>query len=250
MTQANTIRNLNITGFGAGMMTGFPLPTEPGFLHRALQPLLATSSLNVGFDIVDMGSVTAHRSQKHLARKVLTHRPDIVVLQFGSSDAGTPFRNGFGHQHWFKRVSHTRERIYATPADLLALLQWQLYNLASELFLIRPATTLKDYLNAHLSMVHDCRVAGCVVVVVSPFVMGGDRSNRFARRYARALSEQLPRAPSICYLDAHALLSHWPRRQMLLRDGFHLSSLAHQKLGTALASVLTEAARQSLRDRN
>jgi hypothetical protein len=107
-----------------------------------------------------------------------------------------------------------------------------------------------DYLNAHLSMVYECRVAGSGVVVVSPFVMGGGRSNRFARRYAAALSEQLPRSQDIYFMDAHAVLSQLPRHQMLLGDGFHLSPLAHQKLGAALTSVLAEAARRRIHVRH
>ena len=248
--EIGTTMNLSIAGFGAGMMTGFPLPSEPGFLHRAVQPLLASGQFNVVFDIVDMGSVTAHQAQRQLARKVLAQRPDIVVLQFGSTDVGTPLRNGFGRHHLFKKVSHVRERVYARPSDPLHLLEWHLHGLASELLLIRPVTSLKNYLNAHLGMVYECRVAGSAVVVVSPFVMGTGRSNRFARLYTAALSAQLPRSAGIYFLDAHAVLSQCPRRKMLLGDGVHLSALAHQKLGSALASVLAEAARQQLLIRN
>jgi lysophospholipase L1-like esterase len=105
-------------------------------------------------------------------------------------------------------------------------------------------TPLENYLTAILEMVDECRDAGSAVVVLPPFVMGGGRSNRFARRYTRALEEQLSEVPGAWFLDAHSLLSQEPRSEMLLRDGFHLSARAHQKLGVALGQVLAKVAQR------
>jgi lysophospholipase L1-like esterase len=124
-------------------------------------------------------------------------------------------------------------------------LKWKLRSLASDLLQVPPLVPLATYQTAVLDMVQECRAAGCKVVVVSPFVMGGGRSDHFARRYTDALADYLPKVPEVHFLDAHALLSTWPRRQMLLRDGFHLSPEAHRKLGAALAKVIAETARES-----
>jgi lysophospholipase L1-like esterase len=105
-------------------------------------------------------------------------------------------------------------------------------------------TPLESYLTAFLNMVDECRDAGSTVVALSPFVMGGGRSNRFARRYTRALEEQLSRIPGAYFLDAHSLLSQERRSEMLLRDGFHLSARGHQKLGLALGQLLAKVAQR------
>jgi hypothetical protein len=104
--------------------------------------------------------------------------------------------------------------------------------------LVPSRTPLEDYLAAILNMVDECRDAGSAVVVLSPFVMGVNRCNRFARRYARALGQQLSCTPGAYFLDAHSLLSQERRSDMLLRDGFHLSAHAHQIIGVALGQLL------------
>jgi lysophospholipase L1-like esterase len=91
-------------------------------------------------------------------------------------------------------------------------------------------------------MVDECVSAGIAVVVLSPFVMGGARSNRFAARYSHALRRHLPLSSVVHLLDAHALLSRERRSQMLLRDGFHLSARGHQIVGAALGQLLAQIA--------
>ena len=229
------------------MIAGYPLAAETGFLHQAVQHLHQGGQFKVAFEIVAMGGFPADRARKHLAKKVLTPRPDIVVLQFGSTDASAPLRNGFGLRHQYSRNdSAVRGKVSARSAAPLDLVKWQLRNLASELLLVPPIAPLDNYLATLLSMVDECRAAGSAVVVVSPFVMGGGRSNRFARNYTHALAKQLPRTPGVYFLDAHALLSPWPRRTMLLRDGFHLSAEAHQILGAALSESLVTAAKHQI----
>ena len=237
--------NLSITGFGACMIAGFPLSQEAGFFHHAVQHLHQTGQFKVAFEIVAMGGFPADRAHKHLAKKVLAQRPDVVVLQFGSTDASAPLRHGFGLRHLFPRKDpYVREQVSNQPPAPLDLVKWQLRNLASELLCVPPISPLNDYLPALLNMAYECCAAGSTVVVVSPFVMGGGRSNRFARYYTQALAEQLPQSPGVHFLDAHTLLSQSERREMLLRDGFHLSATAHQKLGAALGELLTHAAQE------
>ena len=227
------------------MIAGFPLSQEAGFLHHAVQHLHQNGQFKVAFEIVAMGGFPACRAHKHLAKKVLAQRPDIVVLQFGSTDASAPLRHGFGLRHLFPRKDpYIHAKVSTQPPQPLDLVKWQLRNLASELLCVPPIAPLNDYLPALLNMAYECCAAGSMVVVVSPFVMGGGRSNRFARRYTQALAEQLPKSPNIHFLDAHSLLSQSPRPEMLLRDGFHLSTSAHEKLGAALGELLTRTAQQ------
>lgn len=230
------------------MIAGYPLPAETGLLHQAVQYLRQVGKLEVEFEIVTMGGFPVDRARKHLSKKVLTHRPDVVVLQFGSIDASAPLRRGFGVRWLFRKdagIRHPgREGVSLQPPAPLDLLKWRLRSLGSEILLVPPRTSLDDYLTAILSMVDECRDAGSPVVVLSPFVMGGGRGNRFARCYTQALEQQLSRVPGAYFLDAHSLLSKERRSEMLLRDGFHLSARAHQILGVALGQLLAKVAQR------
>lgn len=236
--------NLTITGFGACMIAGFPLSLETGFLHQAVQHLHRSGEFEVDFDIVAMGGFPVPRARTHLAKKVLANHPDIIVLQFGATDASAPLRNNFITRRRLHKTPHASETVSPLPPTPADLLKWRLRSLASDILRVPSLTPIEDYLQIMLEMAHECRLSGSRVVVVSPFVMGGWRSDRFADQYRRALAEPLARIPDIYYLDAYALLSRAPRPAMLLRDGFHLSARAHEMLGAELAKTLAQAARQ------
>lgn len=226
------------------MIAGYPLPAENGFLHLAVQHLRQKHPAQVDLEIVALGGFPAPRAPKHFAKRVLVHRPDIVVLQFGSTDASAPLRNGVLLRQLMKPKPHSRQKVSAQPAAPVDGWKWRLRSLASELLLVPPLTPLTDYAGAMLDLAWQARCANCEVVVVSPFVMASGRSNRFAREYTDTLRRRLPMDGKTHFLDAHALLSAAPRRDLLLRDGFHLSPLAHQKVGTALGELLVKTCRK------
>ena len=55
--------SLQIRGFGACMITGYPLPAEAGFLYQAVQYLRQASKLEVELEIVTMGGFPVNRAQ-------------------------------------------------------------------------------------------------------------------------------------------------------------------------------------------
>jgi hypothetical protein len=77
------------------MIAGYPLSIASGFLYQAIQQLHQSGKFKPVFDIVAMGGFPAHRAHKYLTKKVLPEKPDVVVLQFGSTDASAPLRNNF-----------------------------------------------------------------------------------------------------------------------------------------------------------
>lgn len=236
--------SLNIIGYGACMIAGYPLPAENGFLHLAVQHLRQQSATPVNLEIVALGGFPANRAPKHFAKRVLVHRPDVVVLQFGSTDASAPLRNGVLLRQLMKPKPHSRQKVSPLPPAPVDGWKWKLRSLASELLRVPPLTPLADYAGAMLDLAWQARSAGSEVVVVSPFVMASRRSNRFARQYTEVLHRRLPVDGKTHFLDAHALLSTTPRRELLLRDGFHLSPLAHQKVGAALGELFVKTCRK------
>jgi len=222
------------------MIAGYPLPAENGFLHLATQHLRRQSSTQVDLEIVALGGFPAPRATKHFAKRVLVHRPDVVVIQFGSTDASAPLRNGIVLRQLLKKDPHVRDKVSPLPPAPADGWKWKLRSLASELLLVPPLTPLMDYAGAMLDLAWQARSAGSQVVVVSPFVMASGRSNRFARQYTDTLHRRLPLDGKTQFLDAHALLSAAPCDEYLLRDGFHLSAAAHQKVGAALGELLVQ----------
>lgn len=229
------------------MIAGFPLAGEAGFLHRAVQALQQSGQFKVGLAIVPMGGFPASRARKHFAKKALARRPDIVLLQFGSTDASAPLRRAVGLRHWLRKDPRVREQVSIRPASSKDLLKWRLRSLASNLLFVTPIAPMKEYMNAVLGMVDEACLSGSSVVVLSPFVMGGGRSNRFARRYTAALAHRLHGLSDVYFLDVHALQSGFPRQEMLLCDGFHLSDRGHEELGTALSRLLPQVAQNHFR---
>jgi len=221
------------------MIGGFPLPVQAGFFNQAADIVRLRSGYEVESDTVAMDRFSACKAQEGLSAKVLARRPDIVVLQFGSSDAMAPLRRGIGIR-WLaaKRKINKPAQVSTQPAGWKHILKWRLWGLASDLLQVRPHSTLNDFLAAYDNMVTQCLANNSSVVVLSPLVMGSARSNRFSRRFSKALAAQLKGRRDCHFLDAHALLSQESLRSVLLYDGFHLSAHGHKLLGEALGEVL------------
>lgn len=224
------------------MISGYPLPPGQGFLDLAAQHLRERHRREVTLEVVTLGGFPATRAPKHFAKRVLIHRPDIVVLQFGSLDASAPLRNGLILRQLLKPSPHGGDKVSPLPPSRADLIKWKLRSLGSEILFAPPVTPLVDYLAAMRELVRAALAAGSRVVVVSPFVMANARGNRFARLYTDALRGQLPAGGTAEFLDAHALLSPAPRREMLLRDGFHLSPAGQRRVGGALGETLAKLA--------
>jgi lysophospholipase L1-like esterase len=233
---------LKIHGYGACMIAGFSLPAGQGFLEIAAQHVRERHRREVALEVTTLGGFPADRAPKHFAKRVLIHRPHIVVLQFGSLDASAPLRNGFLLRHLRKPTTHGGETVAPVPPSAADRLKWKLRSLGSELLFAPPVTPLNDYLAAMREMVRAAQAAGSRVVVVSPFVMANARGHRFARVYTDALRGQLPADGNAVLLDAHALLSPAPRHEMLLRDGFHLSPAGQRRVGEVLGELLAKLA--------
>jgi lysophospholipase L1-like esterase len=228
---------LKIIGFGACMISGFPFPAETGFLYHAVRHLQKHHALSVQHEVVTLGGFPVPRAQKHLHKKVLGNHPDVVVLQFGSTDASAPLRRSPVARLWTKQPDRD-EKVAVHPAGFKHALKWKLWGIASDVLLVKPVTPLNEYLDAMEQMVVECLAAGSAVVALSPFVIGSGHSNRLAKSYTRALRRRLARYPKCYFLNVHELLGQWPRQQMLLSDGFHLSEQGHAVVGERLGEIL------------
>jgi len=224
------------------MLGGYPLPAAVGFFDQAVQIVRDHGGYNVDLDTVIMTKYSACRAQHHLFEKVLTSHPDIVVLQFGSTDAGAPLRRGIGVRWIASKTGIFKPvRVSNHSPEFKHLVKWWLWGLASDVLQVKPRSSLNDFLAANENMVEQCLTAGSAIVVLSPLVMGFSRSNRFARIYSEALGERLAGRPGCYFVNAHAVLSRVSNRHVMLFDGFHLSACGHKLLSKALGDVLLDA---------
>jgi lysophospholipase L1-like esterase len=86
-------------------------------------------------------------------------------------------------------------------------------------------------------MVKGCRAAGAMPVVLSPFVYGSRYSTKKAIAYTSALRD-CAEAQDMILVDCIGTLKSRPKFQILEHDGFHLSLLAHELVGQAIAQAI------------
>ena len=156
-----------------------------------------------------------------------------MVLQFGSSDLVVPVRKKRHHQ----AVSE-QAKVAVHPATLLHLVRWRVRGLIGDLLQLKPVTAPEIYLDTMESMVRSVAASQAIPVVLSPFVLGAQRSNRIARRCVPLLDKRVAAVPAAYYVEAYSDLDRFPRRQMLLPDGTHLSIQGQAVVAECLWPVL------------
>lgn len=78
--------DIKIRAFGACMIGGFPHRYEDSCFHLAMERLRKESAHHLIPSIYTFGGFPVTRIPKHLAARCLAANPDIVVVQFASSD--------------------------------------------------------------------------------------------------------------------------------------------------------------------
>jgi lysophospholipase L1-like esterase len=121
---------------------------------------------------------------------------------------------------------------------MLSRVRWGLLSLIGYLRRIKPVTPLPEYIAAIESMVRECQSAGVTAVVLSPFIYGSRRTTRYAAAYVKALHQLRALIPAMILIDAVELLRKFPKSQVLMHDGFHLSELGQQILGEGVANSI------------
>lgn len=228
---------MKIVGFGACMIDGTPFEKEKSFFQHAITLLQTNYGADVTAETISLGGFPAPRAAKHLQKKVLDLNPDIVVLQFGSTDTAVPIRKHIG------RIGGSATKNTGRDITWIDSVKWLGRSIVAEIFRVPPVTQQAAYVDAILSMARDIRERGAIAVVISPFVFGSSRGNRFARKYSDALEKLLSREAGIHFLNAHRDLSKFSKSRTLLQDGFHISKEAHKAIGVKLGHFLADVSK-------
>ena len=212
------------------MIGGFPHRQEDSFFHHAIERLRLETAHNIIDSLFTFGGFPVTRVPKHLKNRCLAAHPDIVVLQFGSSDLVVPLR----HRHHGSRDRQVSKQ----PPTRLDQMKWSLRSGLGNALRLTPVTPPEVYLETVTQLARTLLEHQVIPVVLSPFVFGSRRSDRIARDCAGRLKESLSASPKAVYVDAYAALDRQPRRRMLLRDGSHLSLAGQQVVADVLFPAL------------
>lgn len=222
-----------IRGLGACMMAGYPHRLEDSFFHLVLEKLRGTSGREISSSSYTMGGFPITHVPKHLAARCLAFHPSVVVIQFASSDLIVPLR-GKRNRRPSRGTPPAGGRVSSGPAKLIHRGRWQVQGLLGDALRLKPVTPPAVYLETMQQIVQTLLDHHIIPVVMSPFVFGGRRSDRFARECHFSLQQSLAQQPQAVYVNAYSALAEHPRHQTLVSDGTHLTLLGHQIVASAL----------------
>lgn len=159
------------------MIGGFPHRYEDSCFHLAMERLRQESGHNIIPSIYTFGGFPVTRVRKHLAARCLAAKPDIVVVQFASSDLIVPLRRTH-HDH---QVSSAARKVGTASASAVHSLRWLMRGVVGDALRLTPVTNPEIYLETMNHVVQTISESPAIPVVLSPFVFGGHRSDRIAR---------------------------------------------------------------------
>ena len=233
------------------MIGGFPHRPEDSFFHLTMERLRKESTHPIVSSLFTMGGFPVTRVLKHLKARCLSTNPDIVVIQFASSDLIVPLRRKCNLKSG--GISSTPRTVANNPPSLANLLNWQIQGLIGDGLRLQSVTPQEVFLETIQQIAQKLLDHQIIPVVMSPFAFGGRRSDRLARICAGRLQQTLPSLPQAIYVDAYSALARHPRRKMLLADGVHLSLAGHRVVAEVLfpkIKTLVDSAASMTRPQN
>src|SRR5439155_17202609 len=114
-----------------------------------------------------------------------------------------------------------------------------------------PFTSRAAYRQNISKLVEAVVSSGAYPIVFTPFVFYNFLADAWARCFSCDIVADFAGRTDVCVIDSWTLLAQYPRRQMLLHDGLHLSRRAHQVIAEHLKAKLVEriqAQTSSVRD--
>jgi len=232
---------ITIVGFGACIITGYPVDEKAGFLRMAIARAQPEVDAEIKCTINTITACQVPTAAERLEENVFSHHPDIVVLQFGQSDAKIAVRRAWnevlGRQ---KKRSKLPPPVANRPAKLRNRVNALFRGCAGLALGARPVTSRSAYRQSIAKMVDSVISIGAYPIVFTPFVFDNFLSDAWARCYSSDLTADFAERTDVCVIDAWKLLAQYPRSQTLLHDGLHLSQWGHEVLARGLKPKLVE----------
>jgi lysophospholipase L1-like esterase len=232
---------ITIVGFGACIITGYPVDETGGFLRMAISRVQPEVDAEIKYSIATITACQAPTAAERLEENVFPHNPDIVVLQFGQSDAKIAVRRA-----WNEVLGREKKRskmpvpVANRPANLGNRMNALFRGCAGLALGARPVTSRSVYRQSIAKMVDSVISIGAYPIVFTPFVFDNFLSDAWARCYSCDLTADFAGRADVCVIDGWKVLAEYPRSQTLLHDGLHLSQWSHEVLAQHLKPKLVE----------
>jgi hypothetical protein len=233
---------LRLVGFGACMITGYPLTPEVSFFNRLAGYLATTRPVEA--TVVSLPGFPIDRARRHLAKKVLSLHPDYVVVQFGTSDAIAPLQRYLAQRLGIRRKLQA-DRGLAAPAirasarraaTSLDLVRWFVKGIVARVLRVPPRTPREVYRESVAAIASGILASGAKPIILTPFRFGDAWSEHNGKQFSGDI-EQLARSMGFAAVDGRKPLRRYPVRKVLLATGDHLSAFGHEVIAKELLRV-------------
>jgi len=231
---------ITVVGFGGCLILGYPLSEETGFLRQAATRAQIEVAAEIKLSIISLHSCPATKAIESLEEKVLPLHPDIVVLQFGQTDAKVAVRRLWNELFGGRPSSKPPVVVSDRPATWRNRVDLFVRSCAGLALGAHPFTSRADYRQNISKMVEAVVSSGAYPIVFTPFVFYNFLADAWARCYSCDIVADFAGRADVCIVDSWSLLAQYPRSQMLLHDGLHLSRRAHEILAECLQAKLVE----------
>lgn len=232
---------VRIVGYGGCLITGYPMPEEAGFMRIAVAGAQVETGTEIELKLFGRHACPATQAAEHLEEEVLVRRPDIVVLQFGQSDAKVAVTRLWNET--FGRRMHTSgppRVIFEKPMTRRRRVSLFLRACGGLIVGAKPFTSRTDYRRSIAEVVEAVVAPGAYTIVITPFVFENFLADAWARCYSSDLESDFAGRTDVSVINGWNLLAEYPRAKMLLHDGLHLSRAAHEVLAKSLQTHLAE----------
>jgi lysophospholipase L1-like esterase len=233
---------ITIVGFGACTINGYPVDEKDSFLRKAIAQTQPEVDAEIKCSITALTACLAPAAAESLEENVFPHHPDIVVLQFGQSDAKIAVRRAWNEVlgRPKKKISRPPVQVANRPPNFGNRMNAFLRGCGSLALGARPVTSRSDYRRSIAKMVDSVVSFGAYPIVFTPFVHDNFLSDAWARCYSCDLTADFGGRADVCVINGWKLLAQYPRNQTLLHDGLHLSQWGHEVLAQSLRPKLVE----------
>ncbi len=235
---------ITVVAYGGCTVTGYPLPEEAGFVQMAVTGAQAKTDIEIELKIFGFTACPATRAAEQLEEKVLSHRPDIVVLQFGQSDAKVAMKR-LWHETFGRTRASAKSSVLVSEKPMTRRDRVNLFLRACGGLIVRaqPTTSRADYRQSMAGVVEAVVATGAYAIVLTPFVFENFLADAWARCYSCDIEADFAGRADVGVINVWNLLAEYPRQKMLLHDGLHLSRPAHEALAESLQARLVERIR-------
>ncbi len=227
------------------MITGFPLGPEVSFFSRLVKAVAAERPVEA--EVVSLAGFPIYRARGHLAKQVLRHKPDYVVVQFGTTDAiaalqrylAERLRKGRKAKQHKGLVDPEKSHISSRGANPVDVIRWSMKALLARWLRVPPRTSLEVYKQSLSAIATEIMASGAHPIVLTPFRFGDQWSAHYGEQFAAA-AEELASSLGFVVINGPEVLRPYPLQKILLANGYHLSAFGHEVIAQELLKRFSE----------